>query len=34
MSEKSYETILIERRGRVDLITLNWPKQLNALNDQ
>ncbi len=28
-----YENILIERRGRVGLITLNRPKQLNALND-
>jgi enoyl-CoA hydratase len=34
MSAKSYETILIERRGRVGLVTLNRPKQLNALNDQ
>ena len=29
----SYENILVERRGRVGLITLNRPKQLNALND-
>ncbi|MFM9966933.1 MAG: enoyl-CoA hydratase [Burkholderiales bacterium] len=29
----SYENILIEQRGRVGLITLNRPKQLNALND-
>jgi enoyl-CoA hydratase len=27
-----YETILVERRGRVGLITLNRPKALNALN--
>ncbi|HEX2840928.1 enoyl-CoA hydratase [Hyphomicrobium sp.] len=30
----SYETILVETRGRVGLITLNRPTQLNALNDQ
>lgn len=30
----SYEMILVERRYRVGLITLNRPKQLNALNDQ
>jgi enoyl-CoA hydratase len=29
----SYEHILIETRGRVGVITLNRPKQLNALND-
>ncbi len=29
----SYENILVELRGRVGLITLNRPKQLNALND-
>jgi enoyl-CoA hydratase len=29
----SYENILVETRGRVGLITLNRPKQLNALND-
>jgi enoyl-CoA hydratase len=29
-----YETILIETRGRVGLVTLNRPAQLNALNDQ
>jgi enoyl-CoA hydratase len=28
----AYETILLERRGRVGLITLNRPKALNALN--
>jgi enoyl-CoA hydratase len=27
-----YETILVERRGRVGLVTLNRPKALNALN--
>lgn len=32
MSE--YETILLERRGRVGIITLNRPKALNALNSQ
>ena len=30
----SYEMIVVETRGRVGLITLNRPKQLNALNDQ
>lgn len=30
----AYETILTETRGRVGLITLNRPGQLNALNDQ
>ncbi len=30
----SYETILVEQRGRVTLITLNRPKALNALNSQ
>jgi enoyl-CoA hydratase len=30
----SFETILTETRGRVALITLNRPTQLNALNDR
>ena len=30
----AYETILVETRGRVGLITLNRPTALNALNDQ
>ena len=30
----SYEFILTETRGRVALITLNRPKQMNALNPQ
>jgi enoyl-CoA hydratase len=29
----TYQNILVETRGRVGLITLNRPKQLNALND-
>src|SRR5690348_3931938 len=33
-SPKKRETILVERRERVGLITLNRPKQLNALNRQ
>ena len=28
-----YETILVERRGRVGIITLNRPAALNALNE-
>jgi enoyl-CoA hydratase len=31
---KTYESILVERRGRVGLITLNRPQALNALNRQ
>jgi len=30
----SYELILVERRERVGLVTLNRPKQMNALNPQ
>ncbi|MFJ5675873.1 enoyl-CoA hydratase [Streptomyces sp. NPDC093097] len=30
--EAAYETILVERRGRTALVTLNRPKALNALN--
>jgi enoyl-CoA hydratase len=29
----AYENIVVETRGRIGLITLNRPKQLNALND-
>ena len=28
----AYENIIVDRRGRVGLITLNRPKALNALN--
>ncbi|MBX7277621.1 enoyl-CoA hydratase/isomerase family protein [Pseudomonas sp. ERGC3:05] len=31
-SKLQYETILVERRGRVGIITLNRPKSLNAIN--
>ncbi|WP_406206331.1 enoyl-CoA hydratase [Kitasatospora sp. NBC_01560] len=31
---ETYETILVERKGRVGLITLNRPEALNALNTQ
>src|SRR5277367_5468313 len=31
---KAYETILVERDGRVGIITLNRPTALNALNSQ
>ena len=34
VNTKKRETILVERRERVGLITLNRPKQLNALNRQ
>ncbi len=30
----SYETLLVERRGRVALITINRPQKMNALNIQ
>lgn len=30
----NYETIIVEQRGRVGVITLNRPKALNALNSQ
>ncbi|QCI69225.1 enoyl-CoA hydratase [Phreatobacter stygius] len=30
----SYETIIVETRGKVGLVTLNRPKALNALNSQ
>ena len=29
----SYNNIIVETQGKVGLITLNRPKQLNALND-
>ena len=34
MTDSGYETILLERQGRVGWITLNRPKVLNALNLQ
>ncbi len=30
----SYETLIVETRGKVGLVTLNRPKALNALNSQ
>ena len=30
----AYETILVETRGKVGLVTLNRPKALNALNSK
>ena len=30
----AYETIIVETRGKVGLVTLNRPKALNALNSQ
>jgi enoyl-CoA hydratase len=32
MSQSSYETLLVERRGRVALVTINRPEKRNALN--
>ncbi|GLK74986.1 enoyl-CoA hydratase [Methylopila jiangsuensis] len=34
MTEPAYDTLLVETRGAVGLITLNRPKALNALNAQ
>jgi enoyl-CoA hydratase/carnithine racemase len=34
VSETSYETIVVERRGRTACIRLNRPEVLNAINDQ
>jgi enoyl-CoA hydratase len=31
---EDYQFILVERDGRVGLVTLNRPKELNALNNQ
>jgi enoyl-CoA hydratase len=33
-TEQRFETVLLERRGRVALVRLNRPKALNALNSQ
>jgi enoyl-CoA hydratase len=32
MSSEQYANILVERRGKVGIVTLNRPKALNALN--
>lgn len=32
-AESTYQNIIAEKRGKVGLVTLNRPKQLNALND-
>src|SRR5258707_1097311 len=34
MADSNYETILVEREGRVGIITLNRPQALNALHSQ
>ena len=34
ISTMSYETILVEKRGAVTLVTLNRPQALNALNSR
>ena len=30
----SYKTIIVEKRGRVDWLTLNRPEQLNTIDNQ
>ena len=32
MSESTEEAVLVERRGRVMIITLNLPEAMNAIN--
>src|SRR5258708_12547761 len=34
MPEKDYQYILVDRDERVGIVTLNRPKELNALNNQ
>ena len=34
MDISRFETLLVERRGAVDWVTLNRPHQLNAMNSQ
>jgi enoyl-CoA hydratase/carnithine racemase len=34
MSEKQYETIRVETRGRIAIITINRPERMNAINPQ
>jgi len=33
-AEPSFDTLLVERRGQVDWLTLNRPESLNAINEQ
>ena len=30
----NYQSILVDRDERIGIVTLNWPKELNAINFQ